>query len=111
MQVSNPATLGGTPQTMSTNNWWDGVSAAVSDGVDIANRAVAGYVQLREAKSVIASRGVPEQNRPPGSFGLNPQAAGIAGGMAEGVAGAAMSPAVLGLVALGLVLLLLVVKR
>lgn len=109
--VQNPASLGGQPQTMTTNNWWDGVSAAVKDGVDLAVKATEGYVQLRQAKDVIASRTVAARNRAPGMFGLNPQADGVIGaGQDEGVM-AGVSPVVLGVAVLAIVALVVMVRK
>lgn len=77
--VVTPADLGGTPQTMPTNNWFDGIGVAVSNTVNATQRAALGYVQVQEAAALVRSAGVPSQNRAPGTFGLNPQASTVPG--------------------------------
>lgn len=108
-EVATPATMGGTPQTMTTNNWWDGIGAAVSDTVNAAQRTAQGYVSIQESAALVRSASVPSQNRPPGTFGLNPQASTIPGGTVQGGFSLAnMSPLVL--VALAVVAALLLKK-
>ncbi len=84
MQVLNPASIQGTPQSMPTNNWWDGITSIVDSSAKAAASIAANYTAVRQQIRTIQSSDVPAQNRPPGTFGLNPQAAGVAGGTPEG---------------------------
>ncbi len=77
--VVTPETLGGTPQTMPSNNWWDGIGVAISDTVNTAQRAAQGYVAVQESYATIRGDSVQSQNRAPGTFGLNAQASTVPG--------------------------------
>lgn len=77
--VVTPAGLDGFPQTMTSNNWWDGIGAEVGQVVNNAKRAAAAYTEVR--KLVTSSE---NGNQPPGSFGLNPQASSVPGAKAQG---------------------------
>lgn len=85
MQVINPASIQGTPQSMPTNNWWDGITSIVDSSAKAAASIAQNYTAVKQQLRVVQSGDVPAQNRPPGTFGLNPQAAGVAGGQPEGV--------------------------
>jgi len=98
--IITPGSLNGTPQTMPTNNWWSGAGETISNAAKVLTNTVTGlatsYADIQGAKRLAQSGDVQAQNRPPGTFGLNPQAAGIAGAQAEGVsASGALSPGVL----------------
>lgn len=89
--VVTPAGLDGFPQTMTSNNWWDGIGAEVSQVVNSAKRAAAAYTDVR--KLVTSSE---NGNRPPGTFGINPQASSVPGaGTQGGFSFAKLSPAAL----------------
>lgn len=105
--VQTPAALGGQPVTMATNNWWDGIGSAIKETAGLVTGAAQGYVQVLQAKQLVKSQDVPGANRPPGTMGLNPQAAGIAGGQPQGtgvLAGVSPVVLILGAVLVGLVL-------
>src|SRR5258707_438582 len=73
-----PAVMGGYPAVMSTNDWWNQRMQAIGTAADQA--------LTRIANSVAAPGGVLSsnvKNYPPGQFGLNPSAAGVAGGVPQ----------------------------
>lgn len=101
--VVTPASLDGTPQNMTSNNWWDGIGAEVSQIVDVTKRASAAYTEVRKLASSSDTG-----NRPPGSFGVNPQASSVPGGVAQGAgfSFSRLSPAVVLALALAAFLVL-----
>lgn len=89
--VVTPDSLDGTPQTMQSNNWWDGIGATISDTVNVAQRATAAYTSVRQLASS-SSNG----NPPPGTLGINPQASTVPGAKAQGAGALSkLSPALL----------------
>jgi hypothetical protein len=64
----DPTDIGGVPQEIPSNNWWDTVVQTASD---IA------YTRAATSGTISGST----VNRPPGAGGVNPQAAGTPGGV------------------------------
>lgn len=103
--------LGGVPQTMPTNNWWDGITSVVSTTTKAAAEVAANYTAVKQQLRTIQSGDVPAQNRPPGTFGLNPQAAGVAGGTPEGVGMFGLSAGALAVAALVVVAVVAIARK
>lgn len=73
---SDPEAMGGVPEVMPTNNWWDLASQAISTAGDVALARVAGTVAAPRGNIATTN-----PNPPPGGFGINPQAAATPGGV------------------------------
>lgn len=112
--IVTPNSLGGTPQTMPTNNWWTGAGAAIESFAKVAANTASGlatsFASVQDAKARLRAADVPSQNRPPGTQGLNAQAAGIAGGQVDTGAPGDVSTGVALLVA-GIIVVLVMMAR
>ena len=110
-----PDSLGGTPQTMPTNSWWSGAGEAVSGAAKVIANTASGlatsFASIQTSRALTRSKDVPAANRPPGSQGLNVQAASVPGGRPEGLGAPGDVPTGMMLLAVGVIAVLVMMAK